>query len=315
MRYFKKAFTMIELIFVIVIMGILAKFGVEFLAQAYKSFINSKINNELQSNSQYALDIIATRMSYRIKPSMIARENNGDFKTLYGYDGNSTKYEWISYDIDGYRGDTNSTWSGVLDLNASKTNKDQLTSLNTDTTKVNAIINALSYGTKGINDSAISFFTHEDQIMDMKKWGWDGNVTLFDTQSSVHIHPIKSHETNTSLFLPAPKINGTANDFNGVEASEYYWLAWTAYAVTIEDLDTSTGAGDLTLWYNYQPWKGQSYTDGNSTIIMENASNFSITIQYKKDIFSTENVNIKVCAKSLLLSDEEHAICKDKNIF
>jgi len=39
----RAAFTMIELIFVIVVMGIIGKFGVEFLAQAYKSFIFSSV--------------------------------------------------------------------------------------------------------------------------------------------------------------------------------------------------------------------------------------------------------------------------------
>ena len=42
------AFSMLELIFVIVILGVLSKFGVEFLAQAYNNFIFSKINNTLQ---------------------------------------------------------------------------------------------------------------------------------------------------------------------------------------------------------------------------------------------------------------------------
>ena len=63
----RNAFTMIELIFVIVIMGIIGKFGVEFLAQAYKSFIFSKINHELHSTSEQAVEIIAKRLENRIR--------------------------------------------------------------------------------------------------------------------------------------------------------------------------------------------------------------------------------------------------------
>jgi prepilin-type N-terminal cleavage/methylation domain-containing protein len=81
----RKAFTMIELIFVIVIMAILAKFGVEFVAQSYSSFINSQINNELQSNSATAVEFVATRLQHRIKPSAIAREDDGTFTPLKDY--------------------------------------------------------------------------------------------------------------------------------------------------------------------------------------------------------------------------------------
>ena len=55
MLKFRNAFTMLELIFVIVIIGILSKFGVEFIAQSYKGFIVSNINNTLQSQSATAV--------------------------------------------------------------------------------------------------------------------------------------------------------------------------------------------------------------------------------------------------------------------
>lgn len=58
----RTAFTMIELIFVIVVMGIIGKFGVEFIAEAYKGFINAKINHELQATSEQTVEIIAARL-------------------------------------------------------------------------------------------------------------------------------------------------------------------------------------------------------------------------------------------------------------
>ncbi len=67
---------MIELIFVIVIMGIIGKFGVEFLAQAYRSFISTTVNHNLQSSSASAVEFVSTRLQHRIKASTIARETN-----------------------------------------------------------------------------------------------------------------------------------------------------------------------------------------------------------------------------------------------
>ena len=69
---FRNAFTMIELIFVIVIMGILGKFGTEFLIQTYNNFIFTKVNNTLQSNSAQTIEFIASRLQHRIKDSVIA---------------------------------------------------------------------------------------------------------------------------------------------------------------------------------------------------------------------------------------------------
>ncbi|MBD3825184.1 MAG: protein containing prepilin-type N- cleavage/methylation domain protein, partial [Epsilonproteobacteria bacterium] len=43
----RAAFSMIELVFVIVALGIIGKFGVEFLAQAYNNYVYSSINNQL----------------------------------------------------------------------------------------------------------------------------------------------------------------------------------------------------------------------------------------------------------------------------
>ena len=104
----RNAFTMLELIFVIVIMGLLAKFGVEFLARAYDTFIYSSVNNKLQSNSATALELINKRLQYRIKDSVIVRENinNNNFTSLASATPGTTYLvlEWISSDIDGFRG-------------------------------------------------------------------------------------------------------------------------------------------------------------------------------------------------------------------
>ena len=91
MRKVKYAFTMIELIFVIVIMGILSKFGVEFLAQAYQSFIFSKVNSTLSSQSEVAVESIAARLQFRIKDSVIARKDTSNFEAIGGISDDTYK--------------------------------------------------------------------------------------------------------------------------------------------------------------------------------------------------------------------------------
>ena len=326
MKNFKKAFTMMELIFVIVIMGILAKFGVEFLTTAYSGFINSTINNQLQQNSAAALEFVGARLQYRIKASTIAREpsigpnaNEATPINLYfGLNNNAPTaniLEWIGYDIEGYRGGTTGTWSGVLDLNLTRTNATQLFSLATNTTDIGTLVNALSYGSSDMNSTAIYFINPDGIVEDnITKFGWDMNLNLaarkdvFDNQDNVYIHPIDSGAT-PSIFSPIDA-DGNPNNFTNVLASEFYQLAWTAYAVGIKTPFHPDGDNNLTLWYDYQPWQGEVYTDGKEVTIMQHVSSFQF-------IARESIIKIQVCVKSLLLiqEGEEYSICKEKTIF
>ena len=288
------AFTMIELIFVIVVMGIIGKFGTEFLAQAYNNFIYSSINNSLQAKSEMAVQSIASRLQYRIKDSVIARKNATNFTALSSVSSDDYHIlEWIGYDIDGFRGTTQPYWSGVIDLKHKDTNSTYLVSPATNTTVINELIQTLSYGDSDINDSALYFIGSNSNIQ--TGYGWDG-INDIDTQNGV-MHPIRS-DANSSVFIPTDS-NGVDNNFSGIDVYEYYQLAWSAYAVEIKD-------GNLTLYYDYQPWKGEKYKDGKSALIMQNVSTF--------EFMSAGSVmKIQVCVKTDLV--EDYSLCKEKTIF
>ncbi len=320
-----KAFTMIELIFVIVIMGLLAKFGVGFLAQSYNNFIYSQINNKLQSNSATAVEFISARLQNRIKASTIAREDNGTFTPLSEYFNQTANIiEWIGSDDEGLRGDTVPLWSGIIDLDPALTNLTQLTSPATNTGNIDTLIGALSNGSSGIDDAAI-FFVNPDALVSSEadnKWGWNmidtlvNRIAKFNNQKDVYIHPVRADTTtpNVTAFLPTDgNTPSNDNNFSDVEAFEFYKLAWTAYAVGIDDYNTTDGknTGNLTLWYNYQPWKGENYKDnGTPVVIMQNVSSFQF-------IARESLIKIQVCVKSLLLKKDEgeYSVCKEKTIF
>ena len=289
----RSAFTMIELVFVIVIMGILGKFGVEFMFQAYNSFIFTNINNTLQSNSASTLEFLASRLQYRIKDSVIARDANtfdsiSSIKTTKNY----TMLEWIATDIDGYRGTTTPTWSGIIDLNHPSANATTLVSPQTDTSAVSSMINTLSYRNRTIANAAIYFIGSNSNI---NGYGWNGAIT---DQTQV-MHPIKA---GTAVNILKPRVG----DFNGVDVYEYYKLAWTANAVRIESVDAAHQTFELAFYYDYQPWDGENYTKGKRFVIMQNISTFQFTAV-------GSIMKIQVCAKSHLV--EEYALCKEKTIF
>ena len=219
----RTAFTMIELVFVIVVIGILAKFGVEFLIKAYDGYIFSTVQNRLQTQTETALEQITNRLQYRIKSSIIARKTTGVYNPLANADGTETILEWVGYDIDGLRGTTAPTWSGFIDLASSSAGV--LQSLGTNTTNANTIITSLSSGIAGIANSAIFFIGGNS---DVNGFGWDGTAITDNTHA---MHPI-GVDAQVSHLVPN-------SDLNGTDAYEYYQLAWTAYALVWNGTPTS----------------------------------------------------------------------------
>ncbi len=294
------AFTMIELIFVIVIMGIIGKFGTEFLVQSYKSFLSAKVNHNLQSKSEIAVEIIAARLQYRIKDSVIARQASGNFLSIGSSDVNEsyTVLEWVGSDSDGFRGITQPYWSGIIDLNPSSATR--LKSPQTDTSKVDTLISTIS--DSSFSDVAIYFVGSNSDIQ--TGYGWDGNAAT--DQNATTMHPIR-RSTSTGeedLFIPVNGATGADNNFSGVDVYEYYKLAWTAYAV-----EHNPTTGELILHYDYQPWKGESYINAKKAIIMDNVSTF-------KFMSVGSIMKIQVCTKSNVLDKDggDYSLCKEKTI-
>ncbi|MEN4052759.1 MULTISPECIES: type II secretion system protein [Sulfurimonas] len=294
----RNAFSMLELIFVIVIMGILGKFGVEFIAQAYESFIFSKINNDLQSKSAAAVEFIAKRLEYRIKNSIISRNliiNDYNYLSDTGLsDPNATVLEWISADTDGFRGTNAPLWSGVIDLNASTATK--LISPATDTNALNTQIGILSYVNNAtVNDTAIYFIG--SYLSAANPWGYEGPIN----DQNETLHPIQAG-TNIDELLP----NGS--DFSGKEVFEYYKLAWTAYAIELGDYNDTSHIGNLYFYYDYRPWKGETYVNNGKKVLLAEGIN---TFRFRS---AGSLIKVQVCAKSEL-TGEEYALCKEKTIY
>ena len=297
----RAAFTLIELIFVIVIMGILSKFGVEFLMQAYYTFIYSKINHELQSRSELAVQTIANRLQYRIPQSTIKRiQPTNHFTLAPEWVANPDEYnilEWIGYDIDGFRGGSNGQplWSGIIDLNDTLTTAAKLFSPDTNTTAINNLIDALSGST--IADAAL-FFNSADY--DEDGFGWDGGAVLNDHTRAMHpVNALSANEFSSSLGV----------DFSSMRVYNRYFLAWTAYAV-VHDAENAK----LWLHYDYQPWQNENYNSNTAKkrLLMDNVDTFRIRPSPDGTLF-----NIIVCAESKLIvgTMEEHSLCKEKVIF
>jgi len=83
-------------------------------------------------------------------------------------------------------------------------------------------------------------------------------------------------------------------------------LAWSAYSLVPEDLD-GDGLFNLFLYYNYQPWNGEKYTDGSRSLLITDVSVFKFT----------ENggvIQLKLCASENIGENFNISSCKEKAI-
>lgn len=306
----KSAFTLLEMIFVIVITGIIAKFGSNVLMSSYNSFIFSTAQNRLQAQSEAAVTQIAARLQYRIKGSEIARTSATSFKGLNDALGSEQILEWVGYDVDGWRGSFRGgryrpNWSGFIDVDNPNATT---TKLRTPGSKIKTLeenlIVKLSNGSSTVNDAAIYMIGSDIDIQN--GYGYNGTAITTQNQS---MKPIRK----AGEIVIRPK-SGTGN-YSGVNIYENYQLAWSAYAIRHETYATtapngnSVNEGRLWLYYDYQPWNGEKYTDGKKVLLMDHVDTFGF-----RSI--GDMIKIIVCTTDVsIFKQGAYSICKEKTIF
>jgi len=311
MKQLKYAFTLIELVFVIVIIGILSKFGVELLMNTYENFIVTTVENRLQSQSEAAVTQIASRLQYRIKDTAIARWGTGaNFRGLNDANGSETILEWIGYDIDNFRGNFVGTrytpnWSGFIDVDSVTGSITNLDSPGSSSTNSNAIIQAIrpDLSSTAFNNSAIFFLgSTVDPIND---FGYDNSQPAMGTQNFA-MHRINSGAAVTDI-IPHP----SAGNFTNIDISELYQLSWTAYALVVQPYTNTVGNSEnrLLLYYDYQPWEGEGYLSGTAETIMEHIDTFGFRSV-------GDMIKIQICTTDAgIFQEGAYAVCKEKTIF
>jgi len=311
----RRAFTMIELVMVIVILGIVSMIATDVIAKMYKGYIQSKIINDLEQKTETVIDQIAKRLQYRIKPTIIARQSgHNTYLALNSDELNSTStaydmVEWIGYDNESFMGEHNGSfsvpgWSGFIDVDSGITSNalNQLKSPGSDLDIIERTVGALSDGavslvTAGKDRPAVIFKCPQGDN-NLSKYGWDWTrPNLADHNYTLAV--IKNDVTTFGIVNPA--------DANRSICEQYY-LAWSAYALVPEGDVNNTDDFNLTLRYNYQPWYGEKYTDGNKSVLAEHVSTFRV-------MQVGETLRVKICIQDGNITGEPVGFCKERAIF
>ncbi len=253
----RSAFTMVELIMTIIIMGILAGGTYISLAQLYTKSAKSKAISELSFDSTLISNQISALLSYRV-PSTVIGSEMGNFESIYNLSKSYGILEWIGTDFERYKA---GKYSGFIDFE--KSDKDTKMIFSPDTSDINssALIFAGSFDEGGV--------VYGDDFND--SFGWHGNI------QHDKIFEINSTSTGDELgLLTQPS-----------KIYEKYYLLKSAYAIAKYDdvsgctsiTNSNITATDKTLllFYNYYPWKGETFCDdANVTILSTEAKGFEV---------------------------------------
>jgi len=264
----RNAFSMIELIFVIVILGIVSSIGAEIIANIYESYILQRAQHRASLKTELAATQIANRLRYMIPGTVyrIRKDTNAteSVESALAVSGELYKgLQWVAYDGDSFEAITSDSdrkpgWSGFCDINPS--NATSLATPGSNLDLASGIINNLG---GDINNAEIYFPNREH-------------------------YGIKNTRTGETIDFDTAM---TSDD----QIYEQYKLAWSSYALVTE-------GGDLYLYYNFSPIPETPYGNGSKSLLMKSISTFKFkgagqTIRFKlcKEENIGEDFNITSC--------------------
>ena len=311
----KRAFTLLELIIVIVILGIIAMMSFNAMMNIYSNYFQTRTVNELETQTEIALEQISKRLEHRIKPSVIARKPSGGFLPLNDSRVNLNSgyeiLEFIPYAYEIFNDVPSASnkagrYSGYVDLAKSSPTTGLISPGSNFSTEVVETIKDLT-----CKDDASGCVDFKDK---------DGGVVAIF--SDVYYDVQNSFGYKGILNLDIAKVGGKGGQsglngntleisgFDGKQISEQYHLAYTANAIVPEQSadpkDTANGVFDLNLYYDYRPWMGEKYKpNGEKATLAKNVTRF---------VFTEKNgvIVLKLCMRA---KNSEITICKSKAVY
>ena len=309
----KRAFTLLELVVVIVVLGIIAMMSFNAIMNIYSNYFQTKTVNELETQTEIALEQISKRLEHRIKPSVIARKTDGAFLALNDSGVNlNAEYEILefipyAYEIfnDVPSGNKAGRYSGYVDLAKSSPATGLISPGSNFSTGVVETIKDITCRNETRDATCVDFENKDGGVVAIfsdvyynvqDSFGYKGDITKLDIAKV----GVKSTDGNTL------EISG----FDGKQISEQYHLAYTANAIVPEQSadpkDAANGVFDLNLYYDYRPWMGEKYKkNGEKATLAKNVTRF---------VFTEKNgvIVLKLCMRA---KNSEITICKSKAVY
>jgi prepilin-type N-terminal cleavage/methylation domain-containing protein len=341
----KRAFTLIEIIVVIIILGIVGTITTKILIKVYKQYYYARALNRLSYETDKVINLLAVKLQNRVKNSVIGVEcnvsantcinrnpsDNPDFKAVSDITSDEAyKYpvlEWIGKDIYAKRGVWSDSakrvlpgYSGFTDLIDTAVIGEDDYNITTPYSNFKVVEMIESNWTKewGIlgdvfdNNYSVLLFSGSD---DRGAFLEINNSYGYYETPATQIFSIDKKGSNfgdnnskTILHIKAITKSGTTTPYEG------YYILNSAYAI-VPSYNKKDKDFNLTLFFNYHPWKKEKYfnvnnKDANHTIIATHVTQF----KFRED---GGVLRIYMCIQDpkIKAGKESVSICKEKVVF
>ncbi|MDQ1299250.1 MAG: hypothetical protein QG558_1789 [Campylobacterota bacterium] len=301
---FRNAFTMIELLFVIVILGIVGGIALEVIRQYYENIYRTREYTKRVSEADHILDQLSKYFENAISSSIVNLEPSGVAHCYGPPEGDAGDFTiaFVAPDIDSLRGTSGNRpgWSEDTFLMTGN----ELNASDADYTMADTIITALG---STLRNSAV--YDHEStNVAACVRFNWDdaGGYDGFH-KLNIAANPISS----TRIQLNT--------DNNATDGKQKYLLR-TGYAFRVQD------DGNFTMYTNFRPWLGERYTAATKiNVLGGNVAHFYADYN-ATDFMANQNLSdrglvwrLKVCMRGLdsNLSDtdaEGQTICRERRV-
>lgn len=302
----RHGFTMIEILFVIIVLGLVGTIAMETIRQYYEGIYRSQTYAKRVSDADHILEQLSKYFENAIELSIVNMDKDaGDGALAAHCEGDPVEeaanaahdytVAFVAVDIDSLRTVGKPGWSEKVKSTFTGTS---LTSDDADYTKVNSIISEL-YPGSGLSTSAIYNY---QGITDTCNDFYANNGHAYYAITGI---------TGNTLSLT----NNASTPILGDEAQRTKkYLLKTGYAVRV--LDT----GVFVMYSNFRPWRGEAYTSGKRSILGEHVASFYADFNNTNSFDERGSIwRLKVCMRGLDSNLSENdtassAICRERKV-
>lgn len=301
----RSAFTMIELLFVIVVLGIVGGITLETIRQYYEGIYRTGEYSKRSDQADHILDQLTKYFENAISSSIVNLDQQGAAVGCYGPpvagDANDYTIAFVGVDGDSMRGLSGRPgWSEETLLRSNNV----LMALDVNYTNANTIINSLG---STLGNSAVYDMDSVD-VNACSRFSWDG---LGGNAAFHRMNNVVNPTSATTIELNA--------DNNATNGKRKYLLR-TGYAFKVQD------DGNFTMYSNFRPWAGINYKNAtNINLLGQNVAHFYVDYN-ASDFQNNPGVSdrglvwrLKVCMRgldaNLSNSDiEAQGICRERRV-
>ncbi len=252
----RDGFTFIELLFVIIIMGIVGGIALEAIRQYYNNIFRTQEITKRVAEADHILEQLSKYFETAISSSIVNFDKNGVATGCEGPpiagDLNDYTVAFVAADMDSFYGlNGRPGWSEEVRL---LTNND-INASDANFTAADAIINALGGST--LRNSAI-YDADSVDVAACTRFNWNGLGT-----AGYHMMSTAANPTSDTIV----RLN---NDNNATDGRRKY-LIRTGYAFKV-----STD-GNFTMYSNFYPWQGGRYDTAlnrKQNLLAQNVAHF-----------------------------------------